>query len=130
MKRYQKVIIAVMAIGMMFSGVNLTGTDAQAQANGVARNCVVLTNWRVNQSGDTNVRRGTATNPGTVNDGSIFLNATLFEHGNTLTTVQGFGWQRGLIGGPASQHNGWGGSTMWAVRTRFVRVSSATACPN
>ena len=114
-KKLRKVVLATLAVGMLFMGVSLSlATPAEAAP---AARCTWVTHWRVNQTGDTNVR-WTA---GGANAGSIFINATLVGPQNDTASASGFLWHRGRIGGPnAAAHNGWINNTMWAVRARFV----------
>jgi len=118
-----KKIFMFLLASFMLLDFGLLTFDAQAN-DPEPRSCVLLSHWRVNQTGDTNVR-WQANGP---NAGSIFINATLFEQGNTLTSAGGFNWHRGQIGGAGNTHNGWSGNNMWAVRTRFMLVSSGIAC--
>lgn len=121
-REVKKVVVSVMAIGILFGGVQLVNpTPIQAVQ---ARSCFTVTDRRVNLSGDTNVRW----QADGANAGSIFINATSRERGHTATAVSGFIWIRGTIGGPASAHNGWGGNIMWAVRDRFVVTNTGTQC--
>jgi len=119
---FKKLFILMLALVMTITGVRFTDT-VDVYAN-TARNCIVVTHWRVNRDGDTNVRW----NYTGANAGSIFRYATLMERGNTARAHGGWVWQQGRIGGPATAHNGWGGNIMWAVRTQFINVGSGIEC--